>query len=171
MKTTEQSDLQPCIAIDTREPWPHPWTRFWPTVAIQRATLETGDLALAGALNGAVIERKTIPDFLAAIGQERERFTKELSRARFLQSFAIVVEGTLADVVRQSRGVHPSAIVGTVAAWTRRGFPVVFASTPEIAAEFALRFLTQPLAEAQRMLTACKAAQIPPCTHSHTTTH
>ncbi|MEK7675369.1 MAG: hypothetical protein AAB676_06000 [Verrucomicrobiota bacterium] len=87
MKTTEQilpglpalkglgdlAALQPCIVIDTREPWPHPWARFWQGVAIQQATLETGDLALAGALRGAVIERKTVSDFLAAIGQERER--------------------------------------------------------------------------------------------------
>jgi ERCC4-type nuclease len=147
------------IAIDSREPQPHPWPQFWPdNVLVIRETLETGDIVLAGAPAGAVIERKTVCDFLAAIGTERERFTKELLRARYLQSFCIVVEGTLLDVLRQTRGLHPAAILGSIAAWTRRGFPIVFAGNIETAATFALRCLGQPISEAQRLLAACERA-------------
>jgi ERCC4-type nuclease len=124
-------------------------------VTVNRATLETGDFALAGAPDGSIIERKTVTDFLAAVGRERQRFDRELLRARYCGAFAIVVEGNLCDVLRQSRGVHPASIMGTIAAWTRRGFPVVFAGTPATSADFALRYLTQPLAEAERRLKAC----------------
>lgn len=52
------------IQIDTREPWPHPWTPFLPAdVHVVRATLETGDVALAAFPEGAVIERKRYPTF------------------------------------------------------------------------------------------------------------
>ena len=62
------------ITIDTREPWPHPWALYFPAdVRLIRGTLETGDLALAALPDGAVIERKTVADFLAAIGRERKR--------------------------------------------------------------------------------------------------
>jgi len=37
---------------------------------------------------------------------------------------------------------------------TRRGWPVVFCGTPELAATFALRFLCGPLKEAERTLKA-----------------
>jgi ERCC4-type nuclease len=116
-------NLRPTILCDSREPWPSPWRPFWlPDVPVLRATLETGDYALAGATDGAVIERKTVPDLLACIGRERDRFTRELLRARFCASFCIVVEGSLLDVFRQARAIHPSSIMGTLAAWTRRGF-------------------------------------------------
>ena len=150
----------PCITIDTREPWPHPWAPYWPAgVPVARGTLETGDVALAGAPDGAVVERKTVSDLLACIGRERDRFDRELLRARYLGAFCIVVEGSLQDVLRQSRGIHPSAIMGTIAAWSRRGWPVVFAGNQATAAEFALRYLVQPLHEAERLLKTCAQTQ------------
>ena len=153
-------NASPCITIDTREPWPHPWAPFWPAdVTLTRACLETGDVALAGAPEGAVVERKTVPDLLACIGRDRARFDRELLRARYVGVFAVVVEGTLADVLRQARGLYPVAILGTLAAWTRRGWPVVFCGNQPTAAEFALRFVTQPLAEAERLLKANSRAQ------------
>lgn len=150
MKTASQ----PIIICDTREPWPHPWAPFLPGVPLQRATLETGDFALAGAECGAVAERKTLTDFLACIGQERARFDKELLRARYVASFCIVVESTLVEVLHHPSGLHPAAIMGSIAAWTRRGFPVVFAGSPRLAAQFTQRFLFQQITEAQRMLAA-----------------
>lgn len=150
----------PCITIDTREPWPHPWPAFWPAnVSVVRGTLETGDLVLAGATDGAVVERKTVPDLLACIGRERARFDRELLRARYCGAFCVVVEGTLADVLRQARGLYPAAILGTLAAWTRRGWAVVFCGNQPTAAEFALRFVTQPLHEAERLLKANSRVQ------------
>ena len=142
------------IVVDTRESWPHPWAPFLPDVQLIRAYLETGDFALAGAESGAVVERKTLPDFLACIGGERTRFDKELLRARYMQSFCIVIESTLVEVLHRPSGLHPSAIIGSIAAWSRRGFPVVFAGSPRLAAQFSYRYLVQQVTEARRIVTA-----------------
>ncbi len=53
-----------------------------------------------------------------------------------------------------AREVHPNAIMGTIAAWTRRGWPVVFAGGVELAAQFSFRFLVGPLKEAERSIRA-----------------
>ncbi|MBE7158091.1 MAG: hypothetical protein INR62_06590 [Rhodospirillales bacterium] len=45
------------------------------------------------------VERKTVPDFLAAMGQERERFERELRCSRHCGAFGIIVEGDLRDVI------------------------------------------------------------------------
>jgi DNA excision repair protein ERCC-4 len=150
---------------DSREPWgPHPWEPYMPGVELVRGCLPTGDFVLPGAEDGAVVERKAIPDFLACIGRERKRFDKELLRARYVASFCIVVEGGLSDVIAQARDVHPNAIVGSVAAWSRRGFPVVFAGSQRLAAEFTQRYLSQQLTEARRLLADCEREHSPELT-------
>ena len=87
------------ILADTREPWPHPWERFLPEGwALERGTLETGDLALGLLPEGGVIERKTSSDLANCIGKGRERFERELRRGRYVGRMVVVVEGTLTDV-------------------------------------------------------------------------
>src|SRR6266498_3089843 len=54
------------ILVDSREPWPHPWSPFWPDVAVERGTLDTGDLCLGGN-STVVIERKTQGDLAACM--------------------------------------------------------------------------------------------------------
>lgn len=144
--------LQITLILDTREPHPHPWLKFWPAdLQIERGTLETGDVALAG--NPAVcIERKTAPDFLACIGGQRERFERELKRARYCDAFAVIVESDFAALLSSPGGLHPASIIGTVAAWNRRYCPVIFASSPRFAADLALRFLSGPIKDARRLM-------------------
>ncbi len=133
------------LTIDTREPWPHPWTPHFPDgTTVERATMETGDLCVSALPDGVCVERKTTADFLAAIGRERARFDLEVKRSRYCGSFAIIVEGTLADVLtaNHARGMITTAsILGSIAAWTRRGAPVLFAGTQAAAAELAYRML------------------------------
>lgn len=63
------------LALDTREPWPHPWHPYLPEGwRMQRGTLETGDIALARLPEGVVIERKTASDLAGCLGRERARF-------------------------------------------------------------------------------------------------
>jgi DNA excision repair protein ERCC-4 len=149
------------LVVDSREPpWAdHPWRPFLPVgIEVDQRGLETGDFAIAGFEHGAVIERKTRADFLACIGRERGRFDRELLRARYVERFCIAVEASLADVLIEAGGLHPHAVIGSVAAWTRRGWPVVFADSPRLAAQFAWRFLSQPIGEAQRLIRATTAA-------------
>ena len=163
------------VILDTREPDPHPWAPFLPQGArLVRGTLETGDLALAALPDGAVVERKTVPDFLAAIGRERERFDREVRRARHLGAFVIVVEGSFADVLQanHARGqLSEAAILGTVAAWTRRGAPVLFAGTVRAAAELAFAFLAGQVREVQRAARAIAATEGPDVATPSPSTH
>ena len=130
------------LLVDTREPGLdcHPWAPHIPDgVTIERATLPTGDFMLQGFT--AVVERKSPSDLLSCIGGNRPRFERELQRSLEVPAFCIVVEGSLSECIRQSRGIHGNAIVGTVAAWSRRYCPVVFCDSPALATDFALRFL------------------------------
>ena len=139
------------LLIDTREPWPHPWAAHWPADArLMRGTLETGDVALAALPDGAVVERKTVPDFLACMGRERERFERELARSRYLGAFCVIVEGTLEDVIVQARGMKQPAIMATVATWSRRYGPILFAGGQHAAADLAYRFLAGQVREVER---------------------
>jgi len=139
------------VAVDTREPWPHPWAAFLPDGAeLIRSGLETGDLALLALPDSAVIERKTPADLAGCIGSNRERFERELKRGRYVGRMAVVVEGSLADVCAAARGIHRSAVVGTVAAWTLRYCPFIFAGNVEGAADFAFRFLRAQVRDIER---------------------
>ena len=142
------------LQIDTREPWPHPWQRHLPEVTFQRHGLETGDICLAGNPL-LVIERKTVSDFLGSITSDRERFSNELRRARYLDGFTIIVEGSLTDCLARRGGISEASIIGTVAAFARRGFPVLFAGSERSAALIAARLLMQPITEANRLVKDC----------------
>jgi ERCC4-type nuclease len=152
------------ILMDTREPEPkdHPWTPHWPlNVILVRQALETGDFALAADPTLAGIERKSVADLYACLFAERERFVRELARARFLRHFAVVCEGSLADLegYAHQRSGKSGIVVPTIAAWCRDYPPIIFASTPGLAVAFAYRFLTQPLTRAIRLCRAHERAQ------------
>lgn len=151
------------LICDTREPWrPHPWEAYLPEeISLRQGTLDVGDFSLADLDNGAVVERKTVPDFLACLTSNRERFEKELRRARHLSGFAVVIEGSLQDCMAARHHLHPAALVGTVAAWSRRYAPIVFAGNPHCAASFAWRFLVGQIKDAEKLIgsAACASPQ------------
>jgi len=139
------------LLFDTREPNPHPWAAHLPEGwHIEHGTLETGDIALARIPEGVVIERKTPSDLAGCIGASRERFERELRRGRYVGRFLIVVEGTLADVQRAARGIHPNSISGTLASWAVRFCPIIFAGSTAGAADFAFRALAAQVRDIQR---------------------
>lgn len=146
------------ILIDTREPWPHPWAKHLPEAQFVQQGLETGDIALAG--NPAiVVERKTVSDFLATITAGRDRFKNELKRARELQQFHIIVEGSMIDCVNNRGGMTMASLIGTVAAISRRNCPIHFACTERYAAQLAFAILTQPYNEANKLAGSVKKAE------------
>ncbi len=164
------------VTIDSREPWPHPWAPYFSAdVTLERATVETGDVCLSALLDGAVVERKTVPDFLAAVGRERKRFDLEIKRARYCGSFVIIVEGTYGDVIAANRArglISEAAIAGTIATWTRRGAPVLFAGGVHAAADLAYRFLAGQVREIERAAKAvAKAGRDRPTTIPEQRTH
>ena len=141
------------LIVDTREPAPHPWRRWLPAhVTLDRATLDTGDFAVAGLPDAAVVERKTVSDFLGCLTANRERFERELARSRHVGRFVVIVEGTLLDCILNRGGLSEASLLGTVAAWSRRFCPILFAGTERHAAELAFRFLAGQITEGQRIV-------------------
>ena len=139
------------VIFDTREPSPHPWEQFLPEGwTFESGTLETGDVALSCLPDGVVIERKTPGDLAGCIGSSRERFERELKRSRYCGRFIVVCEGGITDVMIAARGLHRNAIVGTVASWTIRYCPIVFAGTVAAAADFAFRALSAQVRDIER---------------------
>lgn len=139
------------IIIDTREPWPHPYAPYFSdNITVERGTLETGDIALAALPDAAVVERKTVTDLLGCIGKGRDRFERELKRSRYCGRFIVIIEGTFADVIQQSRGIHPSSLVGSLAAWQYRYCSFCFAGNTEMAAKMAERFLLTQVRDIDR---------------------
>jgi len=146
------------VIIDTREPCPHPWERFLPDGwTLEIGTLETGDVALARLPDGVVIERKTASDLAGCIGSSRERFERELKRSRYCGRFIVVCEGSLSDICNVSRGLTQNAVTGTVAAWTTRYCPIVFAGSVAAAADFAFRALRSQIRDIERAAKALNA--------------
>ncbi len=153
------------FTIDTREPWPHPWAaHFSADVKLQRATLDVGDVCVAVLPDGVVCERKAVPDLLACIGRERERFDREIRRGRYVGQLVVVCEGTMADLLCEARrrggGVSDNAIVGSLAAWQRRGTPVFMAGSVVLAAQFCERLLRGQIADVQKAAKAISKAEV-----------
>ena len=147
------------LTIDSREPDPHPWLPYLPAGwSFEVGGLETGDVAIARLPDGVVIERKAPGDLAGCIGSSRERFERELRRGRYCGRFICVIEGTLGDVCSAARGMHHSSIIGSVAAWTARYCPFVFAGSVEAAADFSFRALASQVRDIERAAKALEGS-------------
>ena len=91
------------IVIDTREQTPLDFGPYGCEVV--RGGLATGDYGIAGIESLAAVERKSEDDLLGCLTRERDRFERELARARGMELFAVVVETTWA---RLASGMYRS---------------------------------------------------------------
>lgn len=92
--------------------------------------LETGDYSLKGMEHLIMIERKSIPDLWGTLLTGKERFIKEMERARSIPSRYIVIEGSLKDVLSGCyfSKVDPSFILSSLVALEQEyGIHVIFA--------------------------------------------
>ncbi|MGO9119464.1 MAG: ERCC4 domain-containing protein [Desulfomonilaceae bacterium] len=131
-------------------------------------TLDSGDYSVLGLEHLIGIERKSLPDLLNSLTNDRPRFETELKRARSLHKFYILVECAPADLLVSDFGkmsrAHPNSIWGTVCTWSSRYHPFLFAATRTesaklcegILAAYAKEFLkrSHTLAKAARVLNA-----------------
>lgn len=91
MSEAQQHPPMPLQIIrDTREQQGFDFEGY-PAV-VEVATLASGDYSLAGFESRVAIERKSLPDLVACLGTERERFTRELARLRGYDAAAVVIE-------------------------------------------------------------------------------
>jgi len=114
MQPVNSEPKSPVIVIDTREQKPF---RF--EGAVTKA-LSTGDYRVEGLENIISVERKSLSDLLGCIGQGRERFERELQRLSAMPYPALVIEASLAEVLRGTRhtSAHPSSILGLLVNWS-----------------------------------------------------
>lgn len=120
------------IVIDSRERHPLSFSR-WPDVVVEVGGLHVGDYSLKGLETRFAVERKSVPDLVASVTRERERFERELTTLRGFDLAAIVVEGTMQEVANgeyRSRA-NPDSVLQTLAAFqVRYGVPTIWAGAP-----------------------------------------
>lgn len=105
--------------------------------------LATGDYSVCGLESVIAIERKGLADLLGCIGQERERFHREVLRLSAYPVRALVVESTWLEIERgrwRSK-VNPSAALGSILNWVAMGLPVVMAGDHARAGRYVSRIL------------------------------
>lgn len=121
-------DLKPehiTAICDTREQLPFDLS----PIKTIRSTIATGDYSVLGLSHCIAVERKSLADLVGCIGNDRERFEKEIQRLMAYETRAIIVEGSWLDLETghwRSR-VSPKAAVGSVLSWIARGIPILMA--------------------------------------------
>lgn len=130
----ELAQRLPTVIIDTREQEPLPIKRL----PQKRGGLYSGDYSVAGLEESFAVERKSIPDLVSCCCKgNRDRFERELHRLRGFAFRRLLIVGKLEEIQKGDyrSQIEPSAVTGTLAAFeVRYGIPIVFFSTPEIAA-------------------------------------
>jgi ERCC4-type nuclease len=122
----------PTIIVDTREQRPLSFT--CPT---RTDTLKTCDYSLEGYEDMVGLERKSMDDLIACLGKQRDRFERELVRARDFQYSAVIVEGTFADLAAGNyiSRMNPNSAVESISAFeVRYKIPFLFCGTQALAA-------------------------------------
>ena len=77
------------LIVDSREQSPFSFKGpRYEDVTVEVGTLTVGDYSLAGLTDKVAVERKSLPDLVACLGRERERFERELQRGAALDAFA-----------------------------------------------------------------------------------
>lgn len=136
-KEIEPSDVT-CVC-DTREQRPFDLA----PMTMIRDTLATGDYSVRGLERIISIERKSLDDLLMCVGQERERFEREIQRLLAYPTRAIVVEASWRDLENGGwrARITPSAAMGSVLGWIAQGIPMIFAGDHESGGRAASRLL------------------------------
>lgn len=150
------------IAVDSREKRPYDFLSQAGDITTITATLPIGDYSLQGCFHLIALERKSMADLANCLGNERERFTRELMRARSLESFCVIVEGSYTDVLNGNWGrskLNPASAIASIQAYSSRlHIPFIFTGNRANGEAFAAGFLRQWLKGKVKEQKAFKAA-------------
>lgn len=130
---------QVTAVIDSREQTP---LNLSPLQTVS-GTLPTGDYSIRGLEDIVAVERKSLPDLLACVGRERERFDREVHRLLAYPARCLVIEACWTDLERGEwrSAVKPAAAIGSVLGWIAFGLPVLMAGDHERAGQYTSRLL------------------------------
>lgn len=125
--------------IDSREQMP---LDLFP-LQTKVTTLATGDYGILGLEHVVAVERKGLSDLLGCIGQERERFDREVQRLLAYPTRCLVVESTWAEIEAGDwrSKVTPAAAMGSLLGWIAQGLPIIMAGDHERAGRYVSRLL------------------------------
>jgi len=132
----------PAIVIDTREQTPFTFANL-PMVT---GTLDTGDYSIVGLTHLVAVERKSLPDLLACVGRERDRFVRALQRLSAYPYRLLVIEATAAQIEAGDwRGkIVPAHVMGALASWSAKWcLPVWLGGTHDACGRYVERWLFQ----------------------------
>ena len=121
MKNALPAKLDPSSVvaiIDTREQLP----LCLDPLSVEVGTLQSGDYALRGC-DEIRIERKSLPDLLACVGVERERFEREIERLLAFRVRILLIESTWQEIeLGQWRSkVSVESVIGSLLGWQTCG--------------------------------------------------
>lgn len=153
------ADSVPTVLIDSREQQPLQFSRLPSRVG----TLTSGDYSVQGLEDQFSIERKSVPDLVACIGPERERFERELCRLRGYRFRRLLIVGARSEIEQHKyrSNVAPAAVMGSLQAWEcRYDLPFIFEPDPVRAAAlvegWAWYFAREVVGEANALLRGCQ---------------
>ena len=150
------------IVIDSREQLPFAFSgKFFEDVTTEAGSLTTGDYSLAGLTDLVAVERKSLDDLAQCLGRERDRFERELVRARGLDAFAVVIEGSFEDLAhgKYRSKLNPHSACQSVLSFSARlGITFIFAGSRAGAEYAAAGFLRQYLKGCTERLRAIEKA-------------
>jgi uncharacterized Zn finger protein (UPF0148 family) len=138
---------KPTVVIDSAEHMGYTFERFsnWFSGTI-RKRLPVGDYTLQGMEEELIVERKTVPDLVKSIIQERSDFIKKCEKLSTFKKSCLVVEGSLSNVKTpyEDSQAHPNAVLGSLqAAQERWDIPVYFLDNFILAEEFVASMLSK----------------------------
>jgi len=93
--------------------------------------LDTGDYSISGYEDLIMIERKSISDLWNSLLNGRERFLREMERAKEIPLRYLIIEGTMKDInagIRYSKVKADFIIASLVSLEVKYGIHVIFAS-------------------------------------------
>ena len=130
----------PAILVDTREQTPFDFLGH-PT---KTETLPFGDYSLEGFIRDICIERKSLPDLIACVGRERDRFEKELLALRGYRFRAVIIEADLKEIFtgRWRGEIQPAHVLGSINGWRAKlQIEFIYAGNPQLGAKECFTYL------------------------------
>jgi DNA excision repair protein ERCC-4 len=156
--------FQPTLVIDTREPQAGGWEPFF-TVPTVRAKLDQGDFSVYGAHAGSeqivAVERKADDLVSCLMGENRERFCREMARLQAVPYKWIIVETSWPKILsgRYFSRMNPkAAFESAVALMVRYNIPVLTADDAKTGALLCQSLLLRWVKEHWRSLEMARKA-------------
>jgi predicted DNA-binding protein YlxM (UPF0122 family) len=138
---------RPVVVIDSQEHMGYKFERFtnWFS-GTTRKRLPVGDYSLQEMEEEVIVERKTVPDLVNSIIQDRKDFIEKCKRLSKFRKKCLVIEGSLSSVKTpyEDSQAHPNAVLGSLlAAQERWDIPVYFLDNFVLAEEFVASMLSK----------------------------